>query len=153
VDQSNNDVFSSSYGSASVSEFTPGGTLVRSYSPIPSANARVAINATRHVVYIGGPSSDKINAFDTTTGALLETIEPGGNVKGIAVREADDTLFVSVSSSTRVKILPGVLAPKSTTGDPTGNTTVSGTADPDGGGPITECYFEYKLATESSFPP
>ena len=153
VDPSNNDVFSSAYGFPSVSEFTAGGTLVRDYSPIPSSNARVAINATRHVAYIGGPNGEQINAFDTTTGGLLETIEPGGPVKGIAVDEATDTLFVSLSNSSKVKILPGVLAPKATTGDPTANTTVSGTADPDGGGPVTECYFQYKLETESSFPP
>ncbi|HEY5976914.1 MAG TPA: hypothetical protein VIT85_03570 [Solirubrobacterales bacterium] len=152
VDQSNDHVFVSGWGGSTVTEYTSAGSVVRNYASQPSSNNRVAINATRHVAYIGGPNNTKINAYDTTTGALLETIEPGGSIKGLAVDDATDTLFVSTGGgNNKIKVMPGVGAPKATTNDPTANTTVAGIADPDGEGPIVSCKFEYALASSSTF--
>jgi hypothetical protein len=146
VDQSNNDVWPSRYGSAELAKYTAasGYTSFTKFTGLDSSNNRITVNGMRHVVYIGGVNSKKIRSYSTTTDELLETFEAPGNVRGLAVKESDDTVFVSTNTG-KVFELKGIAIAKATTGEPTGNTTVSGTADPDGAGEIEECYFEYGL--------
>jgi phosphodiesterase/alkaline phosphatase D-like protein len=154
VDNSNNDVYPSQYGNPQVAKYTK----ASSYSSftllpaVPSSNSRIAVNATRHVLYLGGPNSNKVASYDTATGSLLETFQiPEGFVKGVAVQDSSDTVFLA-SSNGKIYELRGISVPKSTTGEPTGNSSVGGTADADGAGEITECFFEFGLhgAGESS---
>ncbi len=145
VDNSNNDVYPSSYGQAAVAKYTKasGYSSFSMLSSVPSSNARVAVNAVRHVLYLGGPNSNKVASYDTATGSLLETFTiPAGNVKGIAVQDSSDTVFLA-SSNGLIYELRGISVPKATTGEPTGNSSVGGTADADGAGEITECFFEF----------
>jgi hypothetical protein len=145
VDQSNGDLYLSSYSSPTrVARFpkSTGYTPFTAFEPLGESNNRIAVNATRHVVYVGSPYGSKVFSFSTITGELLETFTISeGNVQGLAVQDSTDTVFVA--SNGKVLELRGIAIPKATTGEPTANSTVSGTADTDGAGTITECYFEY----------
>jgi hypothetical protein len=151
IDQSNNDIYASSYGGSGVWRYTAasGYATAEKIQGVIGNNNRIAINGAKHVLYVGGPESEgKILAFSTTTGALQDTMEPpGGSIQGIAVDEATDTLFVAQGGSNKVLEMPGIVAPKASTDEPGGNFTVSGMADPDGAGPITKCYFEFGPTT------
>ena len=147
VDPSNNDLYVVKYGGGQIVKFTASSNYVDSSIFVEGGhgNAGVAINGAEGKVYVGNGSSE-VKAYSTTTGALLETIDlgaPGG--LGIAVDEGTDTLFVTVGSGATgvIKEYLGLETPKATTGEPIGNSEVSGTADPNGQGNITECYFEY----------
>jgi hypothetical protein len=151
VDQSDNDVYVSSYGGQGTWQFTAASNYTISKQIATGSNDRLAVNGAKHVLYAGGPNSEgKIRAFDTVSGNLLETIEPpSGTIRGLAIEEATDTLFVAISGATnRVLEIPGAQAPKVTTEEPISEGVVSGTVDPDGTGPITECYFVYGPSTE-----
>ena len=108
----------------------------------------LAINGLQHKLYVGNGTST-VKAYDTRTGALIESIDLGAEGGlGLAVDEATDTLFAAVGTEQtgEIKEFFGSPTPKATTGEPTGNMEVSGTADPNGVGPITACYFEYGLS-------
>ena len=107
----------------------------------------IAVDGSRNRFYVI-TTSGIVNAFDTDSGALLETIQPGGAARDITFDEAGDILFVSVGSgdSGVIKEFPGLPSPKVTTGEPTGNAQVSGSVDPDGAGQIVDCYFEFALS-------
>lgn len=151
LDPSNNDIYLSPLGGFGVwrytaaSSYATGNEYIGTYDP----NNRVAVNGAEHVVYIGGENSGgQIRAFSTTTGAPLETIEvPGPAIRGLAVDEETDTLLVAMGGTGKVLEIPAVVAPKAATGEPIANAEVGGTVDPDGAGPITECYFEFGSTT------
>ncbi len=145
VDGSNGDLYVSQYGASNVARFPKVGgyTPATPFGPLGEGNNRIAINATRHVVYIGSPFANKVFSFSTITGELLETFTVEGSaVRGLAVEESTDTVFVSTSTG-QVFELRGIAIPKATTGEPIANATVSGTADTDSAGTITECFFEW----------
>ncbi len=149
IDQSNNDLYVTDYGGSGITKYSAAG----GYSPglvfPPGGNdAGLAINGVTHRLYV--PAGEKVKAYDTTTGDLVETIDFGGGyTNSVAVDESTDTLFVADSSNSVIKEMPAALVPKATTGEPTGNSSVSGTADPDGGGHVTECFFEFGTEAEN----
>ena len=151
IDPSNSDIYLSPLGESGVwrytaaSGFETGQEYVGTYDP----NNRIAVDGTKHVVYIGGENSGgKIRAFSTTTGALLETIEvPGTAIRGLAVDEETDTVLVATGETNKVLEIPVVVAPKADTSEPIANAQVGGTVDPDGAGPIVDCYFEFGPTT------
>ena len=151
VDPSNNDLYVSSYSVSGVWRYTAASdyTVAQKIGENTGTNNRVVVNGAKHVVYIGGFNSEgKIRAYSTTTGALLETIEPPGfSIRGLAVDEATDTLFVAMGESNKVLEIPGLLTPKASTDAVAESAAVTGTADPDGAGPITQCYFEFGPTT------
>jgi hypothetical protein len=150
IDQSNNDLYVSSLGGAGVWQYTASSGYTAAKMIVTGNNdSRLAVNGAKHVLYVSSYQG-KIRAFSTVTGDLLETIEsPTPDIRGLAVDEATDTLFVSVAgNSDRILEMPGVQAPKVTTGEPIAEGVVSGTVDPDGTGPITECYFVFGSTTE-----
>jgi hypothetical protein len=149
IDQSNNDIYLSAYGSSDVYKYTKASSYTTStkVTAVTGSNNRVAINGAKRRLYVGNPSSSNVLAIDTETGALLETINVGEPVRGLAVNEENDTLYVTGSTKNRVREIPGANVAKATTGVPTGNFSVSGTADLNGAGPITECYFEFGPTT------
>lgn len=154
IDQSNNDLWVSQYNEGIIAKFPAAGgySSFSSITGLDDRNNRFAINATRHVLYIGGPNTSVVRAYSTVTGELLESFTiSGGTVKGLAVQDSTDTVFVAVSDG-EVQELKGLSVPKATTGEPTANTTVSGTADPDGTGEITECFFEFGLTNSGPTP-
>jgi hypothetical protein len=114
---------------------------------IPGGGGIVIDNSAR-VLYASG--YHQWYAYDLEGGSLLEEREGLGisyqtTVDGIAVDEATHTLFTGNSSSEHWQVEEWRPVPVAdvTTGDPTGNTTVSGTVDPAGGGDVTECKFEF----------
>jgi hypothetical protein len=113
-------------------------------------NPGMAINGAKHRLYVGN-STANINVFDTTTGALIETINVGGSGRSVAVDEATDTLFFTNQSTNAIDEIPGANVPKVTTGEPTANTSVGGNVDPDGAGNVTECKFEYGTGASGPF--
>jgi hypothetical protein len=100
------------------------------------------VNGAKHVLYLTD-NSETIYAVDTNTGDILEEIKPGGAYRGVAVDESNDTLYAFAYSSGRVREIPLALVPKAVTGEPVGNSKVSGIVAPDGAGNITECFFEW----------
>jgi hypothetical protein len=148
-DPSNDDLYASSWSGDGVWQYTAASGYASGKRITSIANDRIAVNGAKHVVYLGGPSSNgKVQAFSTVTGELLETIEPPGQeVRGLAVDEATDTLFVAVANSNQVVEMPESNVPKATTGEPIEDAEVGGTVDPDGTGPIAECYFEFGTST------
>src|SRR6185295_15557858 len=96
-DLSNNDMFVPQYGGQGVIRYTAASGYAAGSAQVfdPITNATVAINATRHVIYVAG--SGKVSAYDTATGSLLETFgeEGGCSVNGVAVDDATDTVFLS----------------------------------------------------------
>ncbi len=150
VDHANGDVYAASYGGGQLVKFTAeSGYTTKLSFPAPSGEPGLAVNDAEHKLYVGNGGTT-VNVYDTETASLVETItlpENGGH--GLAVDEATDTLFVTIGSGSSGYIVEylGLTTPKATTGEPTGNSEVSGTADPNGVGPITECYFEYGLTS------
>jgi hypothetical protein len=145
VDQSTNDIWPSGYGGSGVWQYTAASEYeAKKLFHQEGGFNRVVINGAKDVAYIGGPSTGNIKAFNTNTGELIETIEGiGGSINDIAVDESNDTLFVASGNTNRVKEIPGTPVPKVVTGEPVGNSTVSGEVDPDGAGEVTQCYFEF----------
>lgn len=112
--------------------------------PASSFNSGIAVNGALGRLYVG--TSESVEVFNTTTAALEETIPLGGfGGVGLAIDEATDTVFATVGSGDTgvIKEWSGLGLPKATTGDPVGNNEATGTADPNGVGDITECYFEF----------
>ena len=151
VDHSNGDVYIQPYSGGEIVKFTAVGgyTTTTKFPGAGVGNAGLAVNGAEHKLYVGNGSTS-ITAYDTETAAVVETItlpEAGGS--GLAVDEDTDTLFATIGSGAAGYIVEylGLTTPKATTGEPTANSEVSGTADPNGVGPITECYFEYGLST------
>ena len=150
VDHVTGDVYASSYGGGQLVEFTAASGYTEKVTfPAPEGEPGLAVNDAEHKLYVGNGGST-VKVYDTETTSLVETItlpEAGGH--GLAVDEGTDTLFVTVGQGSSGYIVEylGLTTPKATTGEPTGNSEVSGTANPNGVGPITECYFEYGPTT------
>jgi hypothetical protein len=155
IDRATGDVFVPVYGGGPMWKFTAASGYTEKVE-FPAAGAGepgLAINGAEGKLYVGN-GSETVTVYDTETGGVIETIalgESGGS--GLAVDEGTDTLFASVGfgATGKIKEWLGITTPKATTGEPLGNSEVSGTANPNGVGPITECYFEYGLASASSF--
>jgi hypothetical protein len=146
VDQSNNDLYIINYGGGGIYKLPAATSYTTSQQLVTTApsNASVAINGATDRLYV--PSGSSVEAYDTNDGTLKETINFGGNTNAVAVDEATDTLFVADTTANVIREMPGTKVPTATTGDPIGNSKVSGTADPDGGGDIVDCYFQYGLS-------
>jgi hypothetical protein len=147
TDQSTNDLFASGYGSQTLFKLTAASSYATksTFFSVGTGNPGLAVNGVEDKLYVATGSS--VKAYDTNTAALIETISPGGSVSDVAVDEATDSLFITVGEGSGgvIKEYAGVKVPKATTGDPIGNTEVSGTADPNEAGNITECYFEFGI--------
>jgi hypothetical protein len=63
--------------------------------------------------------------------------------RGVGVNATTKKLYVADFGNHEVDVFIPATAPLVKTGDPVANTTVSGEADPDGAGNVTECYFEF----------
>jgi hypothetical protein len=151
VNPQNNDLFTLNYETSVLTKYTAasGYTTTLSFGNVGTNNGGLAVNGALNRIYVAPATGTTVKAYDTNSAAVVETVNVGGTPRDVAVDEATDTLFVQVNSgaSGYIKEYLGVKTPKATTGDPTGNTEVSGTADPNEVGPITECYFEWGLTT------
>jgi hypothetical protein len=151
VNRQNNDLFALDYSTGVLTKYTAasGYTTTLSFGNVGTSNGGLAVNGALNRIYVAPETGTTVKAYDTNTAAVVETIDVGGTPRDVAVDEATDTLFVQVNSGSSgyIKEYLGVKTPKATTGEPTGNTEVSGTADPNEVGPITECYFEWGLTT------
>ena len=103
----------------------------------------MAVNGAAHRLYVANGTD--VRAYDTTSGALVETISAASGASSVAVDEATDTLFAAPSGGV-IKEISGAIVPDITTGEPISNSGVSGHVDPAGGGEVTECHFEWGTA-------
>jgi hypothetical protein len=156
VDLSNNDVIAQEYGGG-LYRLEPPYTTKKLIVATNQTTPGLAVNGAENKVYVadGSPS---VKAYDLDTGAVVETITPPGgaevSVDDVAVDENTDTVFLVVDptdaegyNDAYIAEYLGVTTPRAITGAPTGNEEVSGIADPNGVGPITECYFEFGPTT------
>jgi hypothetical protein len=146
IDQTNNDLYAAgTFTNHYIQQYSAAdGYAPTSLTfPLPPETLRVdfTINSATHTLYV--PFEDRVRAYDTITGDLKEEIEFGGTTMSVAVDEDTDTLFIHDTEHNVIKEMPKGIVPKAVTGDPIGNLTVSGTADPNGAGEIVECFFEY----------
>jgi hypothetical protein len=148
VDPGTGDLYSVEYSGGGIKKYTAasGYTTAVPFPTSGSGNAGLAVNGAEDRLYVAG-TSQEIKAYNTNTAELVETINVGGAARDVAVDENTDTLFVADTTNGVIKEYLGLTVPKATTNDPIGNSEVSGTADPNGVGPITHCYFEYGLTT------
>jgi hypothetical protein len=155
IDRANGDLFVPVYGGGPIWKFTAASGYTEKVE-FPSAGAGepgLAINGAEDKLYVGNGSSS-LTVYDTETGGIVETIALNGEGGlGLAVDEGNDTLFATVGGGEtgRIKEWLGGITPKAITGEPIGNSEVSGTANPNGVGPITECFFEYGLASSPTW--
>jgi hypothetical protein len=147
VDPSNNDLYVAPYSfGVPIRKYTAASGY-SSFENFPSAesnNPGMAINGAAHRLYVANGST--VKSYDTTSGALIETISVAAGASSVAVDEATDTIFVAPSGGA-IKEISGAVVPDITTGEPISNTGVSGHVDPAGGGEVTECYFEFGTST------
>ncbi len=148
IDPSNGDLFVPLYSGAGTVRYTKASGYALSSEKLydSGTNSKLAINGSKHVLYVGR-SDGVVNVYDTVSGSLLESFGSGGSIRGIAVDESTDTVFISRDN--KVQEWKGVVVPDVTTGDPVANMTVSGTVGTAGAGAVTECVFEF--ATDEYF--
>jgi hypothetical protein len=112
--------------------------------PTPTEATGFAVDSAHHKLYV--PVGEAVDVYDTATGGLIEEVTFGGSTHAVAVDEATQNLFVADSTNNVIKELPAAVVPKATTGAQLGDNQVTGNADPDGAGQITECFFEIGTA-------
>jgi hypothetical protein len=147
VDPSNNDLYVAPYdGGLPLVKFTAasGYTTKINFPAAGTNNPGMAINGAAHRLYVANGSV--VNSYDTSSGSLAETINVGGSANSVAVDEATDTLFIAPTDGA-IKEVSGAIVPDMTTGEPEGNSKVTGVVEPAGGGEVTECYFEFGPTT------
>ena len=151
VNPATEDVFVSNYGST-IQKFAAGSGYSAGFTISASgSNPNFVVNPTRNIIYVADGGST-VRGYDTNTGALKETVEfGGGSAGGVAVDTANDTLYIADTNHNVVKEVPLASVPKVTTGEPTGNSSVAGSVDPDGAGEVTQCYFQFALANSSTW--
>ena len=148
-DLSTNDMYVSQYSGQGAVRYTAASGYSADSAQVfdTATQTTIAINASRGVAYIAGNS--KVSAYDTATGSLLETFgeEAGCSINGIAVDDATDTVFLSRPCTNRIQEWKGAVVPDAVTGEPTGNSTVSGSIALAGGGEVTSCEFQFGTST------
>jgi hypothetical protein len=103
----------------------------------------MSVNASDGVLYVG--RTGRVEAYDTSTNELIETIPVSGAAIGVVADETSGTLFIA--SGDKIREFPAIVIPDVTAGPKisVGHTTakVGGKVGRAGGAPVTECYFEY----------
>jgi hypothetical protein len=150
IDQSNNDLYVLGYGTNVITKYSAASGYAASmtYGPVNSGNAGFALNGALDRLYVPGTT---LRAYDTNTGALVETTDIDGLAGSVAVDESSDTLFVSDTAHGVIKELVWGPAPQVTTGTPSfvGQETVAnGRVDPAELITVTDCHFEYVSHSE-----
>jgi phosphodiesterase/alkaline phosphatase D-like protein len=149
IDQSNNDLYVSPSGISSVYRLSAASdyTETTAFPVGTSSNYQLAVDGQHHILFAAWQGN--VKAFDTQTGRVIETLTGVvGNVYGMAVQESTDTLFLeSTYNPEKVVGLEAIEVPKPITEEPTANHQVSGSADPDEAGEITDCFFEWGTST------
>jgi hypothetical protein len=154
VDLSGN-LYVTDVGKHLVDEFESSGTFVRSF-PAPGSAAGfpgtggVAVDPTNGNVLIGGTA---VNEYDAS-GNLLESV--GAGVEGTP--DVNSNGYLYVPKPERVDIFtPNVVVPKVGYKPVSSPTTTSGTlnatVDPNGGGAVTTCHFDYGTTTAYALGP
>jgi hypothetical protein len=114
-------------------------------TPPTPFNSKFTVNAERGILYVD--MGQFLEAY-TTDGEFVEKIEALGNAGFlVTVNPNDDTVYSWSGNGSGVYQLPVFETPLVITGEPVADSTVSGTVDEDGAGPITECYFEWGTNT------
>lgn len=112
------------------------------FGPV-SGQRRWAFNGAAKKLY--NPIGNEVEVFDTETGDLLESLNPGGEPTAVAVDEATDDVYVTVGSGAtgRIKEFQAKTTPTVTTGNVTESEFAHGTVELAGGPEVTSCVVEY----------
>ncbi len=146
---------------AEVDEFSPSGSFVQAFTAAGTPDApfgtlsTLAVDPTNGDVLIADNGQHLIHEFDSSgsfVGDIAGTDTPAGSFQTIQGLAADPSGLVYVSDAGSghnvVDVFDaGVVLPKVTYGAVTNQTQTSGTlnahVDPNGGGDVTACHFEY----------
>ena len=110
--------------------------------------AAITVDSVSHLVYV--VHSNGVTSY-RPDGTEVEEFGQGiGNLIGAAVDGSTGVVYLAVSSSNQIKVLPGVTVPDVTAGQPTDFATAHGHVDPASGGPVTGC--EFQVSRFSEFP-
>jgi hypothetical protein len=141
IDQTNNDLFAHQYASSTTTKFTAesGYTTKLSIPTSGGGNPGLAVNGLANRLYVANGGS--LKSYDTESATLVETVSVASGATDVAVDEATDTVFAVAGGA--IKEISGAVVPDVTTEGPEGNSKVNGKVETAGGGPITECYFEW----------
>jgi phosphodiesterase/alkaline phosphatase D-like protein len=125
----------SNYNVSEVEEFVVNPT----YPGIES----IAIDSARHVVYLAEGS--KIDAYNTDGVLLQEFGTTLPELVSVAIDESTGLLYATYGewSKAQIFVFDPVIVPDAATGEPTGDSQVSGTTGTAGGPAVTECKFEW----------
>jgi hypothetical protein len=100
-------------------------------------------------LFVGSLANTDFDVFDSSGNFIPPQGLGAGYVSGIAVDQSTGDVYVSIYGS--VNIFKPITVPNVSTGPPTevsaSTATLTGHMDPAGGGPITECNFEYESAS------
>lgn len=148
IDQTNNDLYALGYGTNVITKYSAASGYAASmtYGPVNSGNAGFAVNGALDRLYVPGAT---LQAFDTNTGALVETTAIDGFAGSVAVDESNDTLFVSDIAHEVIKELAWGPAPEVTTGAPSFiglETVANGHVNPADLITVTDCHFPIRLS-------
>ena len=153
------------YGHNVIDEFAPSGVFVKEFTgaEIPGGFGPylrgVAVDPTNGDVLVVDTSNGVIDEFEPTgafigqiTGTGPTETTPLGRLSGGIAIDSSGFVYVSDEGNKVVDVFtPNVVLPKITYGAVTNQGQTSGTlnatADPNEGGPITSCHFEYGTTT------
>ena len=98
IDPTNNDLYVAPYSSGSpIRKYSAAGGY-SSFVNFPASGTNdpgMAVNGAAHRLYVANGTD--VRAYDTTSGALVETISAASGASSVAVDEATDTLFAAPS--------------------------------------------------------
>ncbi len=103
----------------------------------------ISIDSAQHVVYLAEGS--KIDAYNTD-GVLLQELTPTmPEFVSVAIDESTGLLYATYGEwqKAHISVFDPVIVPDALTGEPTGDSQVSGTTGTAGGPAVTECKFEW----------
>jgi hypothetical protein len=145
-DTSNGDLYVSTYGQG-VFRYT----AASGYSPASAVeftsvgNAKITVDPLSHELFAARGDSVAVYNTETTNEVEEFTTAGSGEIRGIAVDDASDTVFTSFNGTAKVQEWRPITVADVTTGPPVGNKEVTGTVGLGGGGEVTECFFEFGL--------
>jgi hypothetical protein len=162
IDPATNELYVSEegqYGTNGTFQLSPAGEYEHGSEFNPHTARVMTVDAATGNVYMvssveeGGQRVPKVIVL-APSGAVIEefgNFEQYPEIKGIAVDERDETVYISRGESVEV-FAPGPILADTATGEVTSaspsSATVTGTVDPAGGPPIEKCEFLYGETTE-----
>jgi YVTN family beta-propeller protein len=107
VDEGDDTVYVTNYGSGNVSVINGRTGTVAGTIPVGDGPAGVAVNDGDDTVYVTNVLSGTVSVINGRTGTVAGTITVGRYPSGVAVNEGDDTVYVTNTGSGNVSVING----------------------------------------------